>query len=124
MSKEADEITGHKLAQLWGSAMIFAPHLAGCSCAGGFSVSLDPSAIEEDLLDFLSYRYRGEGRKTLADFVSARSADRSTDFARWLETLATAPIDNADRDRLMNDIFTTLDSMNGARSARTGFVCY
>ena len=116
-------VSGRKLAELWSGAMIFAPHLAGCSCAG-FHVPLDPSAVEEDLLDFLAYRYKTEGRLTLCAFVAARSADRSTNFGRWLEALDNADLEVADRERLIADLFNTLDSMNGARESRGGFVCY
>lgn len=120
---EADKVTGGMLAELWSSAMIFAPHLAGCSCAG-FHVPLDPAAVEEDLVDFLAYRYKGEGRTSLADFVARRTKERSPDFGRWLEALDDAPIEGADRARLMDDLRNTLESMNGARAARSGFVCY
>jgi hypothetical protein len=123
MSDAAGPVSGRKLAELWSGAMIFAPHLAGCSCAG-FHVPLDPAAVEEDLLDFLAYRYKGEGLSTLSNFVTARNAARSSHFGAWLESLDSAPLENADRERLIGDLFNTLDSMNGARGARSGFVCY
>ena len=48
MATTIKQFTGHALAELWNSAIIFAPHLAGCMCAGGFHVPLDPQAVEED----------------------------------------------------------------------------
>lgn len=104
--------------------MVFAPHLAGCTCAGGFHVPLDPAAVEEDLLDFLAYRYKGEGLAALSAYVAARAANRTTDFGRWLIALDEAPLEPAERERLIADLHTTLDSMNGARAAKTGYVCY
>ena len=124
MSAPDEDITGPRLADLWRGAMIFAPHFAGCTCAGGFHVPLDPRALEEDLLDFLAYRYRGEGKTALADFVAARVSDRASDFGRWLETLDAASLGQDERKRLMGDISTTLESMNGARPAKAGYVCY
>jgi NAD kinase len=103
--------------------MIFAPHLAGCSCAG-FYMPLDPAAVEEDLADFLANRYEKEGRKQLAEFVSHRARNRTGNFGQWLESLDDAYLDQVDRQRLMKDLRTTLDSMNGTRAARSGFVCY
>lgn len=103
--------------------MIFAPHLAGCSCAG-FYMPLDPAAIEEDLADFLAYRYKSEGRILLAEFVTRRATGRPLHFGQWLEGLDDAPLDAPDRERLIKDIQTTLESMNGARPARNGIVCY
>ncbi len=79
-----------KIAELWSGAMIFAPHLAGCSCAG-FHVPLDPAAVEEDLLDFLAYRYKGEGRTALASFVSARIAERSHAIWRMAGSARCSP---------------------------------
>ena len=103
--------------------MIFAPHLAGCSCAG-FYVPLDPASVEEDLLDFLAYRYRSEKLDTLADYVARRMADRSTGFEKWLSGLDAAPVGQAERNRLKDDLRNTLESMNTARPAKAGFVCY
>lgn len=124
MTQAAGKISGQTLAELWTGAMVFAPHLAGCTCAGGFHVPLDPSAVEEDLLDFLAYRYKGEGLNTLSAFVSARSANRTTDFGRWLAALDEAPLTSAERERLAGDLHNTLESMNGARPAKAGYVCY
>lgn len=113
--------------------MIFAPHLAGCSCAGGFHVPLDPGAIEQDLLEFLRHRYRQDGREKLAAFVEDRleaneaneTSRRRLDFANWLGGLDAAALPQADLERLAGDIRMTLESMNGAtRSAGNGFVCY
>lgn len=120
----ADRIDGRMLSDLWTGAMVFAPHLAGCSCAGGFHVPLDPRAVEEDLLDFLAYRYKGEKLARLSEFVTERARCRTSDFNRWLEDLDTAPLSEAERARLVNDLHTTLDSMNGARAGKSGFVCY
>lgn len=116
-------MTGRELADLWSGAMIFAPHLAGCSCAG-FHVPLDPASVEEELVDFLAYRYKSEGRIELAGYVAARASAGKGQFGRWLEGLDEAPLSGADRDRLMADLATTLESMNGARPAKAGFVCY
>ena len=113
------KITGRELAALWSTAMIFATHLAGCSCAG-FYVPLDPAAVQEDLIDFLVYRYKSDKRLALAEFVARREAS----FEKWLENLDSAPLDPVDRERLMDDLRNTLESMNGARAARSGFVCY
>jgi hypothetical protein len=124
------ETVGQELSRLWSGAMIFAPHLAGCSCAGGFHVPLDPGAIEQDLLEFLRHRYRQDGREKLAAFVQdrleANEASRSRpDFANWLGGLDAAALPQADLDRLAGDIRMTLESMNGAtRAAGNGFVCY
>lgn len=123
MADTGQMANGRKLAELWAGAMIFAPHLAGCACAG-FHVPLDPAAVEEDLLDFLAYRYKSEGRLALASFVAARGAERRSNFGTWLESLDSAALDKEDRDRLISDLFNTLDSMNSARAGRGGFVCY
>lgn len=120
----SERIDGRALSDLWTGAMVFAPHLAGCTCAGGFHVPLDPRAVEEDLLDFLAYRYKSEKLDRLCDFVTKRIQNRETDFGRWLENLDAAPLESADRDRIVNDLRTTLDSMNGARAGKSGFVCY
>jgi len=115
--------------------MIFAPHLAGCSCAGGFHVPLDPGAVEQDLLEFLRHRYRQDGRDALAAFVQNRldhdrleeneTSTRRRDFAEWLGGLDGAGLSQADLHRLVGDIRMTLESMNGAtRTAGNGFVCY
>ncbi len=123
MSSGEHKSRGRELAELWAGAMIFAPHMAGCSCAG-FHVPLDASAVEEDLIDFLAYRYKGEGLAALAEYVSSRATAKSMQFSDWLEQLDRAPVSEADRDRLMNDLSNTLESMNGARPAKAGFVCY
>lgn len=105
--------------------MIFAPHMAGCACAGGFHVPLDPAAVEQDILEFLRHRYRQDARPALAGFVAARLAEGSGDFGGWLGRLDAAPLVPADLQRLTGDIRTTLDSMNAAApAAGGGFVCY
>ena len=113
--------------------MIFAPHLAGCSCAGGFHVPLDPGAVEQDLLEFLRHRYRQDGREALAAFVNDRLAAietdapsrRRADFSEWLGALDAGPLSRADLDSLAGDIRMTLESMNGATPASgNGFICY
>jgi len=118
-------MTGAALAELWSSAIIFAPHLAGCMCAGGFHIPLDPAAVEEDLIDFLHHRYMSEGLKNLADLAGARAHDRSQSFSVWLRALDEAPLPEADRKRIIGDLRTTLDSMNtmGA-NPRGDIVCY
>ena len=115
---------GQELARLWNGAMIFAPHLAGCACAGGFHVPLDPAAVEQDILEFLRHRYR-QDRPALAGFVADRLAGNHSPFGDWLGALDTAPLDAGDLERLAADIKTTLDSMNAAApAAGGGFVCY
>lgn len=105
--------------------MIFAPHLAGCACAGGFHVTLDPAAVEQDILEFLRHRYRQDGRPALAGFVTSRLSEGRGDFGDWLGGLDAAPLGPADLKRLAGDIRTTLDSMNAAApAAGGGFVCY
>ncbi len=125
--------TGAELAELWSSAIIFAPHLAGCTCAGGFHVPLNPNAVEEDLIDFLRHRYRGEGLKDLADYVDSRAASRATSFNVWLRELDTSSLSAKYRNRLIEDLRTTLESMNGmaselgqgyGRNARGEIICY
>ncbi len=103
--------------------MIFAPHMAGCSCAG-FLVPLDPVAVEEDLIDFLAYRYKSEGLQALAEFVTQRNSNRSVYFGQWLETLDAAPLSGDNRNRLTADLRATLESMNAAKPAKSGYVCY
>ncbi|MCC2097933.1 MAG: hypothetical protein KDJ29_13625 [Hyphomicrobiales bacterium] len=119
------EMTGAALADLWSSAIIFAPHLAGCMCAGGFHIPLDPSAVEEDLIDFLRHRYKSEGLKKLAAYADARASDRSLSFSAWLRGLDEAPLAATERRRIITDLRTTLDSMNtmGA-NPRDDIVCY
>ena len=70
------------------------------------------------------YIRKGEGLNNLAEFVARRTKERSPDFGRWLEALDDAAIADADRIRLMSDLRNTLESMSGARPARSGFVCY
>jgi len=119
------QITGASLAQLWSTAIIFAPHLAGCPCAGGFHVPLDPAAVEEDLMDFLAFRYRTEGLDPLERLVAARARDRRRTFRDWLLDLDTVEIAESERRRILEDLHTTLASMNDmGGGARAGFVCY
>lgn len=117
--------SGRDLSELWSSAIIFAPHLAGCTCNGGFHIPLDAGMVEEDLMDFLRFRYEGEGLKELAAFVAARIADRKTSFNVWLRDIDEASLAPADRERLIVDIRTTLESMQDMGGAQRGqIVCY
>lgn len=128
------QAVGQELARLWAGAMIFAPHLAGCACAGGFHVPLEPGAVEQDILEFLHYRYRQDGRTALAQFVADRLAQvgpkagpeaGQSDFGTWLAHLDEAPVGSADLKQLAADIRTPLESMsNAAPAAGGGFVCY
>jgi hypothetical protein len=106
--------------------MIFAPHIAGCTCAGGFHVPLDPAAVEQDILEFLQHRYRQDGQGALVPFIAGRLADpQPQDFGTWLSQLDAAPLGTEDLRRLVTDIRTTLESMNNAApAAGGGFVCY
>ena len=117
---------GRALAELWKGAMIFAPHIAGCTCAGGFHVPLDPAAVEQDILEFLQHRYRQDGRDALVSFIAGRLADpHPNDFGTWLSQIDAAPLEPKDLRRLVTDIRTTLESMNNAApAAGGGFVCY
>jgi hypothetical protein len=124
-AKGGQTMTGAALADLWSSAIIFAPHLAGCMCAGGFHIPLDPAAVEEDLIDFLRHRYKNEGLADLAAFADARATDRSLSFSAWLRGLDEAPLAATDRQRIINDLRTTLDSMNTmGGNSRSDIVCY
>lgn len=116
---------GQDLAELWSNAIIFAPHLAGCTCSGGFCVPLDPAMVEEDLIDYLHNLYRNEGLDELAAFTAARNARRGeVSFPLWLRALDEAPLAGPDRVRLMADIRTTLESMCDTRAKGDGFICY
>ena len=123
MTIQANRTSGRELADLWSGAVIFAPHLAGCSCAG-FYVPLDPASVELDLLEYLAHKYKTAGHAELAAFVSARAQGQTPAFGKWLEMIDTSPLAPPDRDRLTGDLFATLESMNSARPARSGFVCY
>lgn len=123
MVKSGKTGQGNELAELWAGAMIFAPHIAGCTCAG-FHVPLDPASIEADLIDYLAHRYKTEHRTELAAFVNERLEKRHKPFGQWLEALDEAPIEESDRLRLFADLRATLESMNSARQGRSGFVCY
>ncbi|MDH7797310.1 MULTISPECIES: hypothetical protein [unclassified Beijerinckia] len=124
------QAVGQELARLWAGAMIFAPHMAGCACAGGFHVPLEPGAVEQDILEFLHYRYRQDGRTALAQFVAVRLAQigqqgGQADFGTWLTHLDEAPVGAADLQQLAADIRTPLESMgNAAPATGGGFVCY
>ena len=119
-------ITGKYLAELWSSAIIFAPHLAGCACNGGFHIPLDPAAVEQDLIDFLQYRYQEGKRAELADFVASRQeGGGQVNFRDWLQSLDDAPLNAGDRQTLIDDLHTTLASMNEMGASQSGdFVCY
>lgn len=118
-------VTGRDLSDLWSSAIIFAPHLAGCMCSGGFHIPLDPRAVEEDLIDFLAHRYRTAGHDALAAFVAARGKERVASFNVWLREIDAAQLAEADRTRLIGDIRTTLESMQDMGAAqRSQIVCY
>lgn len=118
-------ITGKYLAELWGSAIIFAPHLAGCACNGGFHIPLDPAAVEQDLIEFLHYRYKSAKRLKLTEFVASRMDNDRMNFRDWLQSLDDAPIDTSDRQDLIDDLHTTLASMNEMGASQRGdFVCY
>ncbi|MGE3245304.1 MAG: hypothetical protein AB7F96_04925 [Beijerinckiaceae bacterium] len=117
--------TGRDLSELWSSAIIFAPHLAGCMCNGGFHIPLDPAAVEQDLMEFLEFRYKSEGRAALAAFTGARAQNRTSSFNIWLRDIDGADLPAADRDRLIADIRTTLESMQDMGGAQRGqIVCY
>lgn len=125
MSASQAPMTGQELADLWSSAIMFAPHLAGCMCAGGFHVPLDPKAVEEDLIDFLRFRYKEEGLAKLSTFVESRTENRGTSFNVWLRELDQAPLSKKEKLRLIDDLRTTLDSMNGMGASQRGdIVCY
>lgn len=118
-------ISGQELAGLWNSAIIFAPHLSGCMCAGGFHVPLDPAAVEQDLIEFLLYRYRDEGLDALAAHVEARAINRKSSFNIWLAELEEAPLSGAERQRVIDDLATTLESMNAmGGNPRGEIICY
>jgi len=119
------DMTGRDLAELWSSAIIFAPHLAGCTCNGGFHIPLDAGAVEQDLIEFLSFRYQQEGLTKLAAFTDARAKERRSSFNVWLRELDEAPLAAKDRKRLIADIRTTLESMQDMGGAQRGqIVCY
>lgn len=131
MATTIKQFTGHALAELWNSAIIFAPHLAGCMCAGGFHVPLDPQAVEEDLIDFLRYRYKSEGLGKLAAYLDGRAENRDSSFNVWLRELDAAPLSAKERRRLIEDLRTTLNSMNGmgagtgmGTNPRGEIICY
>ena len=118
-------ITGRYLAELWNSAIIFAPHLAGCACNGGFLIPLEPAAVEQDLIEFLHYRYESGKRAKLADFVATQLNDGRMNFRDWLQSLDDAPLKSGDRQTLIDDLHTTLASMNEMGASQRGdFVCY
>ena len=118
-------MTGRDLSDLWSSAIIFAPHLAGCMCAGGFHVPLDAAAVEQDLIEYLAYRYKSEGLAALAAFTESRVQERKSSFNIWLREIDEAALAKADRARLIADIRTTLESMQDMGAAQRGqIVCY
>ena len=111
-------LSGVELARQWASADVFSAAFAGCLCAGGFHVPLDPTTVAQDLLIYLEDKYRSAGKGALADFL-ARSVDHARDFGDWLAALDHADLAPQARGLLMADLRTTLTSMSGA----SGFAC-
>ena len=111
-------LSGTELARQWARADVFSAALAGCLCAGGFHIPLDPTTVAQDLLIYLEDKYRNAGEGALADFV-ARSIGRAGDFDDWLAALDQAALAPQARAQLMADLSTTLTSMSSAR----GFAC-
>ena len=86
-------------------------HGAGCSCAGHVALSLDPAAVEADVLDYLAGRYDGLGERALVEFIAKRQAARGVTFATWLGGLDAATLSPAERARLMADLDATISSL-------------
>jgi hypothetical protein len=115
--------TGIDLAETWRNAAAFLPHMAGCACAGPH-LTLDRDSVEADLLAYLAELYRDAGRVSLARFVAARedeSQPRSS-FAAWLASLDRAMLAGQDRECLVADLKTALDSLDAAGAGRS-FSC-
>lgn len=115
---------GLMLANLWAGAMTVSPHFAGCACSGGFCIPFNPADLEQDMLAFLSEKYRAAKQDALLQFVQARSDDKRSAFGTWLEAIDTSPLSSKDRQRLMGDLYQTLESMNGMARGRDNIVCY
>ena len=113
-----EALSGAALARKWAGADLFSASLGGCMCAGGFHVPIDPAAVAQDVLTYLEDKYRSSGKAPLAGFAKEAMAGAS-DFGDWLARLDDAPLAPQDRETLMADLKTTLDTMSGAR----GFAC-
>lgn len=104
-------LSASELARLWSEAAVLGTHSAGCSCGGGFSVHVDPAAVEADILEYLADKYQRAGLDALAGFVNARANRPVPAFAIWLDGLDAAALAPADLARLEADLGTTLGSM-------------
>lgn len=115
---------GLMLANLWAGAMTVSPHFAGCACSGGFCIPFNPADLEQDLLVFLTEKYRQANHKALLRYVQARANEQHSAFGAWLEAIDTSELNPEDRKRLIADLYQTLDSMNGMARGRENIVCY
>lgn len=111
--------SGAELARLWADGALLRAHQPGCACAGAAFATIDPTAVAQDVLDYLQARYCADASSRLPRFIDA-SAQAPEDFARWLESLDGAPLEPADKARLLGDLTVTLDSM---RKPAVGFQC-
>ena len=87
-------------------------------CAGGFHIPIDATAVALDLLAYLEDKYRSSDKAPLATFVAQTMAG-AINFSDWLATLDAAPLVAQEREMLMRDLKTTLDTMSRA----SGFAC-
>jgi len=113
-----EPLSGAALARQWASADLFSAALGGCMCAGGFHIPIDSTAVALDLLAYLEDKYRSSDKAPLATFVAQTMAG-AINFSDWLATLDAAPLEAQEREMLMRDLKTTLDTMSRA----SGFAC-
>lgn len=110
-----------QLVELWDLVLANPIHSPFCSCRVPGGLSIDAETIAQDLIDYLSPRYRAEGRTQLADLLDARAMAPRSDFIEWLREISGS-VPEPEKLRLIDDIVVTLSSMRNASSGSV-FLC-
>ena len=121
-AQAADEYA--RLAALWREGLA-RNHDPGCGCGGMFAPALDAQNIEADFIGYLAERYARENAAVLEAFVAERSAaleanNAVTGLDAWIASLPQAPLSMPQRERLLADISTFVESLAGAAQKRPG----
>ena len=115
LTRRRAEPLAEPLAELWRRVRLAAETRPPCPCHGIVAGQIDPDVIEENMLAPLRTRYRVRGPAELVTVIERRLnrppfAGLRQSFEDWLQNLADAPLGEAARARLHQDLAEALRS--------------
>ena len=119
-----------EVAALWRAVTSRPLHPVGCTCMGHFLIpAMNPRDMEADILDYMRARYAAEGLCALTALLDRREVERDrTDiparpFRAWLTALPATGTGEAELDRFLADLESTLRSFVPTGPAPNGLIC-